>query len=210
MNVLALIDRVKQLEGKHRVVVLKPGTCNALFYDEVNRGNIHNGKIRISKGGTITGFHMDNVFIEENEHYHDIQMTIETLNEGMVKATDKYVYSGQSHHSLAYAYYTNNYDKKIISICSPQLYDILTSKACMNSPFLEFYREQGETAYDKNKQYTHILMNCDEYGWCKFMPTDEVKPFDGSIDTGLYFVSTTNYRPLRGNGWYFDDCVEKA
>ena len=145
-------------------MILKPGACNALFYDEVNRGNIHNGKIRKSKGGTITGFHLDNVFIEENEHYHDIQMTIETLNEGMVKATDKYVYSGQSHHSLAYAYYTNNYDKKIISICSPQLYDILTSKACMNSPFLEFYREQGETAYDKNKQYTHILMNCDEYG----------------------------------------------
>ena len=53
-------------------------------------------------------------------------------------------------------------------------------------------------------------MTCDEYGWCKFMPTDEVKPFDGSIDTGLYFVSTTNYRPLRGNGWYFDDTVEKA
>ena len=62
---LLLIDRVKQLEGKHRVVVLKPGTCNALFYDAVNRGNIHNGKIRFSKGGTITGFHMDNVFIEE-------------------------------------------------------------------------------------------------------------------------------------------------
>ena len=65
MNVLALIDRVKQLEGKHRVVVLKPGTCNSLFYDEVNRGNIHNGKIRISKGGTITGVYIDNVFIEE-------------------------------------------------------------------------------------------------------------------------------------------------
>ena len=41
-------------------------------------------------------------------------MTIETLSEGIVKATDKYVYSGQSHHSLAYAYYTNNYDKKDI------------------------------------------------------------------------------------------------
>ena len=53
-------------------------------------------------------------------------------------------------------------------------------------------------------------MNCDEYGWCKLMPTDEVKPFDSSIDTGLYFVSTTNYRPLRGNGWYFDDTVEQA
>ena len=53
-------------------------------------------------------------------------------------------------------------------------------------------------------------MNCDEYGWCKFMPTDEVKPFDGSIDTGLYFVSTTHYRPLRGNGWYVDDTVDKA
>ena len=80
----------------------------------------------------------------------------------------------------------------------------------MNSPFLEFYKHKGQTAYDKNKQYTHILMNGDTYGWPIFMPTDEVKPFDGTIETGMYFVTTSNYFPLKGNGWYFDDTVEKA
>ena len=30
----------------------------------------------------------------------------------------------------------------------------------MNSPLLEFYKNKGETAYDKNKQYTDILINC--------------------------------------------------
>ena len=43
-----------------------------------------------------------------------------------------------------------------------------------------------------------------------YTPTDEVKHFDGAIDTGLYYVETNNYFPLKGNGWYFDDTVEKA
>ena len=31
-----------------------------------------------------------------------------------------------------------------------------------------------------------------------------------TIDTGMYFVVTDNYFPLKGNAWYFDDVVEKA
>ena len=153
---------------------------------------------------------MFGITIDENEHYTDIQMTLDTLNEEIDKDSEKYNYTGQSHHSLAYAYYTNNYDLKIVSNCSPQVYDILTSGSCMNSPFLEFYKHKGATAYDKNKQYTHILMNGDNYGWSIFTPTDEVKPFDGTIETGMYFITTTNYFPLKGNGWYFDDTVDKA
>ena len=53
-------------------------------------------------------------------------------------------------------------------------------------------------------------MNCDKYGWSMFSPTDEVKPFDGTIDTGIYFIETDCYFPLKGNGWYFDGVVEKA
>ena len=53
-------------------------------------------------------------------------------------------------------------------------------------------------------------MNSDIYGWSIFKPTDEVKPFDGTIETGMYFVTTSNYFPLKGDGWYFDDTVEKA
>ena len=56
MNVLALIGRVKQLAGKHRVVVLKTGACNAFFYDEVNRGNIHNGKSEFLSAAQLPAF----------------------------------------------------------------------------------------------------------------------------------------------------------
>ncbi len=52
----------------------------------------------------------------------------------------------------------NNYDTNIHSVCSPQTYEIFTSKECMNSPFLEFYKHEGTTAYDINKQYTNIFL----------------------------------------------------
>ena len=123
-------------------------------------------------------------------------MSMDTLNLDITKEHETYQYTGQSWHSLAHAYYTNNYDKQIMSKCSPQVYDILTSKASMNSPLLEFYKEKGQTAYDKNKQYTDILMNCDKFGWAIYMPTDEIKPFDGTIDTGRYCIETIDYFAL--------------
>ena len=212
-GLLAKVQREKDYDTNYchyRIIVTTPGVCNTIFYDEIRRGNIHNGKVRLSKGNQIVGFEMFGITVDENEHYDDIQMTLDTLNEDIDKASEKYNYTGQSHHSLAYAYYTNNYDLKIVSNCSPQVYDILTSGSCMNSPFFEFYEKQGTTAYDKNKQYTHILMNSDMYGWSIFKPTDEVKKFDGTIDTGMYFIITSNYFPLKGNGWYFDDTVDKA
>ena len=111
---------------------------------------------------------------------------------------------------MAHAYYTNNYDKQIMSKCSPQVYDILTSKASMNSPLLECYKDKGEIAFDINKQYTNILTKCDSYGWAMYMPTDEVEIYDGRIDTGRYYVDTTNAFALEGNGWYCDSVVDKA
>jgi len=34
-------------------------------------------------------------------------------------------------------------------------------------------------------------VNCDQYGWPIYMPTDEVEQYDGKIDTGRYYVETT-------------------
>jgi hypothetical protein len=48
--------------------------------------------------------------------------------------------------------------------------------------FSNFTQINGETSYDTNKQHTHILMNCDTYGWFKFMPTDEMNMYDATID----------------------------
>ena len=65
-------------------------------------------------------------------------------------------------------------------------------------------------AYDKNKQYTRILLTCDKYGWPVYMPTDEVEVFDTVIETGRYWVDTPDGFALHGNGWYCDSVVEKA
>ena len=58
----------------------------------------------------------------------------------------------------------------------------------MNSPILEFNKDEGEAAYDINKQRTNILMNCDNYGRPVFMPTDEARLYDGVIGTGKCYI----------------------
>ena len=73
-----------------------------------------------------------------------------------------------------------------------------------------FDRDKEEVAYDINKQYTDILMNCDDYGWPVCMPTDEVRLYDGVIDTGGYYVESTGGFALQGNGWYCDSVIDKA
>ena len=76
---------------------------------------------------------------------------------------------------------------------------------------MELYKNSGQVAYDRNKQYTSILRSCDNFGWPLFNPTDEIKRYPGEdIETGLYYVETSNSSPLKCNGWYFDGVVEKA
>ena len=90
------------------------------------------------------------------------------------------------------------------------IYHTLTSKASMNSPLIEFYTDKADIAFDVNKQYTNILANCDKYGWAVYMPTDEVEQYDGNIETGRYYIETTDTFALEGNGWYCDSVVEKS
>ena len=117
---------------------------------------------------------------------------------------------GQSLYSLAYAYFIERHGRTIVSYCSPQVYNIL--KDNINSPFLELYKNSGQVANDKNKQSTSTFRSGDNFGWSLFNPTDEVKRYDSKpdVETGLYFVETSNSFPLKGNGWYFDGVVEKA
>ena len=75
---------------------------------------------------------------------------------------------------------------------------------------MEFYKDKGEVAYDTNKQYTNVLMNCDNYGWHIYMPTDEVRLYDGVTYTGIYYIESTDGFALQGNGWYCDSVIDKA
>ena len=111
---------------------------------------------------------------------------------------------------MAYADYTDNYDRQIVSKCSPQVYDILNSKACTNSPLIYCYTDKADVAFDANKQYTNILMICDEFGWAIYMPTDDVEEYDNTIETDRCRVETNETFALEGNGWYCDIVVKKA
>ena len=81
---------------------------------------------------------MHGIQIDESENCNDVHISMDTLNLDIAKEQETYQHTGQSLHSLAHAYYTDNCDKQIMSKCSPQVYDILTSKASMNSPLLGF------------------------------------------------------------------------
>ena len=169
-------DTIKRM-GNYRIVTSQRGLCNLPFYDQITRlDNIHNGYVKMNKHNQKMGFKwQDDITIDEHESYNDVKITMDTLNLDITKEQEKYKYNGQSTHSLAYDYYTNNYDRQIVSKCSPQVYDVLTSKACMNSPSIELYTDEANFAFDVNKQYTNVLMNCDEFGWAIYMPTDDVE-----------------------------------
>ena len=198
-----VINDFMHLQG--RAVFTELGSVQRLFYSEIEKGNIHNNNIKTSKGNVVA-FEMGDLYIEENPHIESVLNIIGKLNQD----STKYKYMGQSLYTLAYEYFIKRFDRHIVSYCSPQVYNIL--KDNINSPFLEFYKNSGKVAYDKNKQYTSILRSCDDFGWSLFSPTDEVKRFNpiADIETGLYFIETSNSFPLKGNGWYFDGVVEKA
>ena len=133
-------EDTRKAMGCYRIITTTRGLCNDLFYGQIIRiGNIHNGFIRLHKNNQVIGFKFHgSIIIDENEHCDAIATTMNTLNVNVTKEQENYTYNGRSLYSLACAYYTNYYDSKIISKCAPQVYDILTSKACMNSPLLEF------------------------------------------------------------------------
>ena len=128
-------EDTRKAMGCYRIITTTRGLCNELFYDRISRlGNTHNGFIRLNNHQVIGFKFHDSIMTDENEHYDAIATTMDTLNVNITKEQDKYKYTGQSSYSLAYAYYTNNYDLNIISKCSPQVHDILTIKAIMSSP----------------------------------------------------------------------------
>ena len=53
-------------------------------------------------------------------------------------------------------------------------------------------------------------MNCDEFAWPIYIPTDDVEEYDNTIESGRYYVERNERFALEGNGWYCDIVVQKA
>ena len=67
----------------------------------------------------------------------------------------------------------------------------------------KMFKQQTHTIF--KKLYSSILRFCgDDFGWCSFLPTDCIEPYDHNIKTGFYYIETNNVFPCHGNGWYAD------
>ena len=89
------------MPGDKRMVLTDLGSCNDIFYDEIRRGNIHNGQVKINKDGQVTQFRLNGVLIDENPRYDDIAMAMRELNKPIQADAGKFEHKGQQHHTLA-------------------------------------------------------------------------------------------------------------
>ncbi len=46
--------------------------------------------------------------------------------------------------------------------------------------------------------------------WPVYSVFDEVKDFDGDIESGFNYINTDNFFPFKGSGWYDADLVYYA
>ena len=80
------------------------------------------------------------------------------------------------------------------------------------TPFEHTYFEPVDesrlTAIDIQKCHSSALSNNNKYSWSVFCIFDEVKPYSGMLKDGFYYIESTNYFPLRGNGWYSRGILE--
>ena len=192
----------------YRIICTELGGVDKLFTDFVVNGDIYNSGIKMNNH-KITRFEINDMIVEENPQYHEVQATIDTLNDYVKSDKDKYFYHEQSLHSLAMEYFNKEFNNDIFSFLSPEVLDALES--CKNAPPTEFYRTDAEVAFDKNKCYANILKWGDKFGWAKLTAVDEIQPYDGEpISAGLYYVVTDNDMPFRGNDFYTDNIVQNA
>ena len=78
MDFYALFQRVQQLKHDesdydYKIILTINGSCHNIFHDEIKRGNIHNGHVRISDNNKIVGFDMGCIAFDENPNYEDIK-----------------------------------------------------------------------------------------------------------------------------------------
>jgi 5-methylcytosine-specific restriction protein A len=94
--------------------------------------------------------------------------------------------------------------------------------AVMNSDFSKsfaFIETIGENPYfgpdinvpvyyfDINKCRSNIL-RFSRFDFCLFTVMDKIEPYRNQHGAGVYYIESSNYFPLRGNGWYYYPMVE--
>ena len=110
------------------------------------------------------------------------------MHKEVVLDEDKYIYHGQPIHRLAFEYYERNYSKEYKSELSPQIADIFNGTSSKNTSFNITLKDvQATAANGFNKFYASIFIFCgDDFGWCSYLPTFCIEPYDMNIKTYLY------------------------
>ena len=87
--------------------------------------------------------------------------------------------------------------------------EIFNSKLNNRWAFVETLKDSLPESFNNNKMYSLDINRCrknalyySKFDYPLFTVMDEPVPYSGDKKTGLYFVVTDSYIPLRGNGWY--------
>ena len=99
--------------------------------------------------------------------------------------------------------------------------DIFNSELNKKHAFVEKLKEQIPIKLKDNKIHFFDKVRCrktclyyNQYDYPLFTVIDEPVFYQGVKKAGLYFIKTTNYLPLRGNGWYslpmIEYCLEEG
>ena len=93
--------------------------------------------------------------------------------------------------------------------------DIFNSSLNTKHAFVEKLKEEIPVKLQNNKIHFFDKVRCrktclyyNQYDYPLFTVIDEPVFYKGEKKAGLYFVESTNYLPLRGNGWYSQPTIE--
>lgn len=119
-----------------------------------------------------------------------------------IKLETLYSVRNTTFHGLAMQYFERNFGLEQSQFGA---HGRIVFDSPLNSAFNEFWNYPDNTdechAYDIKKQYSSLLMK-NSLGWSVYSPMDEIREFKGTLEEGFYFVKTTNYFPMKGDGWY--------
>ena len=180
------------------------------FYELICKGEVYNKLVKLNETDGIVRFQYKNKnTIIYNADYHHVMKSIDNLNK--VYGENKFSFNNQKLNTLAMDLLNGHFG----GIASSTMYklgnEIFHSDFVRNAQFNGWFskpKTDNLSAYDYNKHYTSCLMGQKiKFGFPIYNIFDEVKPFDGEIKTGFYFIETKNFFPFKGNGWYDADLV---
>lgn len=209
-----LVDIPFEEWDKHenkKIYITKDRVIHNKFYELITKGEVYNKLVKLSETDGVVRFQYKNknTIIYNPDYYHVVK-SIENLNKIFGKLT--YSFENQKLNTLAMEILTNHYGGVKSSTFNNLGNEIFHSDFVKNTQFNGWFSEPKNldelSSFDYNKHYTSCLMGQNiKFGWPVYNIFDEVTKFDGTIETGFYFVETNKFFPFRYNGWYDADLV---